>query len=212
MAISIDFPTKIIFVPQADCTLVSGQLYKLPTKTVFRAQVIALAAAEEGVVFPPPIDHNADYTVFGITYAPKVEVINGYSVTFTPDTQWSVLLEESNNNIADIEAGVLNPNNVTVVPNNSAGAQIFSTGSGLSAAQDTKLTEVHGELRSIEGGKHHSWFMRILLSPLAGKLIGPDPGVAGTVTGRDMADTKDRITAPVNKHGWRTDTPTLDGD
>lgn len=128
MAISIDFATKIITVPQADCILVSGNLYRLPTKTVFRAQVIALAAAEEGVVFPPPIDHNADYTVFGVTYAPKVEVINGYSVTFTPDTAWSVLLEESNNNIADIEAGILNPNNVTVIPNNSGGLILASIG------------------------------------------------------------------------------------
>lgn len=90
--------------------------------------------------------------------------------------------------------------------------EIVSTGSGLSAAQDQKLTEVHGELRSIEGGEHHSWFMRVFMAVLGNKIIGPDPGVAGTVTARDMADTKDRISAPVNQHGWRTSSPTKDGD
>ena len=62
-----------------------------------------------------------------------------------------MLLEESNNNIADIESGILNPNNVTVVPNNSAGLQIVTTGSGLSAAQDTRLKELHQE-KGLESG------------------------------------------------------------
>lgn len=125
MAISVDWGTKTISVPQADCILVSGTLYRLPTKSVFRAQVIALSAGEDGVPFQPPIDHLAPYTVFGITYFPKVEIINGYQVQFTPDAQWSVLLEESNNNIADIGAGILVQNQVQVIPNNSAGAQII---------------------------------------------------------------------------------------
>ena len=212
MAISVDFPNKLITVPQADCILVSGTLYRLPTDTVFRSQVISLASGEVGIPFDYPIDYNPSYVVFGVTYAPKVEVINGYQVQFTPDTQWSVIMEESNNNVADVGASVLVQNQVQVIPNNSAGLQLVSTGSGLSAAQDTKLTEVHGELRSIEGGEHHSWFMRVLMSAIGGKLVGPDPGVPGTVTGRDKADTKDRITASVNQHGWRTTPPTLDGD
>lgn len=121
MAISIDFPTKVITVNQADCTLVSGTLYSLDTEGVFRAQVIALLDDEEGMPFPRAIDHQTSYTVFGVTYARKIEVINGYSVTFLPDTDWSVLLEGSNNNLADIDSGILNKNSVLPIPGNSAG-------------------------------------------------------------------------------------------
>ena len=208
MAITVDPATKIITVPQADCDFVSGSLYKLPTKTTFRAQVISWLASEEGIVFERAIDHNSEYTVFGVTYAPKVEVINGYSVTFTPNSAWTCLLEESNNNIADVEEGILNPNDVTVVPQNSAGLVVTNVGSGLSAAQDQKLTEIHGELRSIESGEHHSWFMRIFMSALGGLLSGAD---TTNIKMRDMADTKDRIDATVDADGNRTSI-TLDGD
>lgn len=211
MAISIDWPTGVISVPQADITFVSGTLYELDTDW-FRLQLRTLEASEEGIPWAPTHTRNDAVTVAGTTIAQVIEIVNGYSVQFTPDSQWTVRLAGSNNNIFDVENGILVQNQVQVIPSNSAGLIVTTTGSGLSAAQDTKLTEIHNELRAIEGGKHHSWFMRVLMSAIGGKLIGPDPGVAGTVTGRDMADTKNRISASVNTHGWRTTPPTLDGD
>lgn len=207
MAITPDWATKTFSVPQADLDLVSGTLYDMQTETYFRAAINAIMASEDGIVFQHPIDHNTDYTVVGVTYARKIEMINGYSLTFMPDSQWTARLQGSNNNLFDVANGILNQNQVQVIPNNSAGLIQVSTGP-LTAAQDTKLTEIHGELRSIEGGEHHSWFMRILLAALGNKLAG---AATTTVTIRDKADTKDRITATVDADGNRS-AVTLDGD
>ncbi len=208
MAVTIDWNTLIFSVPQSDLTLISGTLYEMNTETYFRAEVNAIMAGEEGIVFEDSIDHNTDYTVAGVTYARKIEIINGYSVQFTPDSQWTARLAGSNNNIFDVEAGILVQNQVQVIPQNSAGLVVITSGSGLSTDQDTKLTEIHGELRSIEGGKHHSWLMRIFLAALGNKLAG---AATTSVTMRDLADTKDRITATVDTDGNRSSV-TLDGD
>jgi hypothetical protein len=159
MAISIDFLTKVISVPQADCTFVTGTFYRLPTKSTFKAQVDAIMAGEHGMPFDHPIDHNKDYTVAGVTYAPKVEIINGYSVQFTPDSQWSVELTESNNNLWDIENGVLVQNQVQVIPTNSAGLIQVTSGSGLSSAQDTTLSNILRYLKN-----------KLVTDPVAGKM------------------------------------------
>jgi hypothetical protein len=78
-------------------------------------------ASEQGMPFPHPIDHNPDYTVAGVTFAPKVEVVAPYSVEFSPSAAWSVELTESNNNLWDIGAGILTQNQVQVIPTNTAG-------------------------------------------------------------------------------------------
>ena len=89
-------------------------------------------ASEQGMPFSHPIDHNPDYTVAGVTYAPKVEVLAPYSVEFSPSAAWSVELTESNNNLWDIGAGILTQNQVQVIPTNTAGLIIASGGgSGL---------------------------------------------------------------------------------
>jgi hypothetical protein len=212
MAITINHLTKVISVPQADLTLVTGSLYELNTETDFRQTVIALLDDEDGIVLEDAIDHNTEYSVAGVTYARKIEVINGYSVQFTPDSQWSVRLAGSNNNIFDVENGVLVQNQVQVIANNSAGLQTVSSGSGLDAGQDAKLTNINSQLTSIEDGKDHSWFMRIILSALSGLLSGADPGKASDIVTRDILDTKDRIKMGVDGKGNRTLVITLDGD
>jgi len=120
MTITVDYLTKVITVPQGDLTLVSGTLYELDTET-FRQTLKAIEASENGIHFDDMHTRNAPYTVAGVTYAQSIEIINGYSVTFSPSAAWSVRLIGSNNNIFDIEAGVLNQNQVQVIPTNSAG-------------------------------------------------------------------------------------------
>lgn len=207
MAITIDWGTKTIQVPQGDLTLVSGTLYDMNTETDFRQAVNALMAGEEGIVFEDSIVHNTEVVVAGVTYARTIEIVNGYSVTFTPDSQWTARLVASNNNIFDVENNILNQNQVQVIPTNSAGLQIVSTGSGLSAAQDTRLTQIHNEVRDVEGGFHLSYWIRVMVAALAGKLAG----ASGTnITVRDQADTKNRIDATVDSDGNRTSV-TVDG-
>ena len=142
MAISIDFATGIITIPQADLTLVSGDLYELPTEAKFRTDINALMDDETGIVFDDPILHNTEVTIVGVTYARFIEIINGYSITFE-DLIYSVRLIESNNNLFDVENSILNPSgNVTVIGQNSAGLQTVTSGSGLSAEQATQLLEL----------------------------------------------------------------------
>jgi hypothetical protein len=114
MAISIDWLTKVIFVPQSFLTPLSGNLYELDTNT-FR---LALKDIEdgEGIPFLDTHRHNTVVNLGGIGYARTIEIINGYTITFE-DGQYAVNLVGSNNNIAD----VTNVNQVSIRPNNSAG-------------------------------------------------------------------------------------------
>jgi len=120
LAISIDRLTDVITVEQADCSHVTGTLYTFDTEA-FWFTLKGLEASEEGIVFDDVQSHNPEYTVVGITYAQKIEIISPFSVTFTPDSQWTVILTGSNNNIFDVENGILNQNQVQVIPGNSAG-------------------------------------------------------------------------------------------
>ena len=114
MAISIDWNTKIIFVPQSFLTSLGGGLYELDTNT-FR---LALKDIEDddGMPFLDTHRHNTVVNLGGIGYARTIEIINGYTVTFE-DGQYAVNLVGSNNNIAD----VTNINQVSIRPSNSAG-------------------------------------------------------------------------------------------
>lgn len=144
MALSLDPATRVISVPQADLTFVSGTLYTLDSNQ-FRKNVMALLASEPYAWMPDAFIHNTEVTVAGITYARTIEFINGYSVTFeNTGSAYSVRIEGSNNNIFDVENGILNPTPlVTVISTNSAGLQTIVSGSGLSPGEQTQLDEIH---------------------------------------------------------------------
>lgn len=116
MAISIDWATKVITVPQADLTLIGGTLYELNTET-FRTDIKVLEGSEIGIAFDDAHEHVTEKTLSGVVYARFVEIINGYTVTFTPDASYRVRFAGSNNNILD----VANLNSVSLAPQNSAG-------------------------------------------------------------------------------------------
>ena len=210
MAISVDYSaaTYRIIVPQADLTFISGNLYECDTDQLWD-DIKAWEANETGIVFQDMQSHNAVYTVAGVTYAQKVEILNAtnssntdvYEVFFSPDTTYSVRLVGSNNNIFDKENAILANATTQVIPTNSAGLQVVSTGSGLDSGQDAKLTRIHALLDVIEGTLDHQEVMRILLSSAANKLSG---AATTNVKIRDLADSKDRIDATVDADGNRT--------
>ena len=119
MALSLDPVTRVITVPQADLTLISGTLYELDTNQ-FRKDVWDLLSSESYIYLPAAFIHNTSVTVAGTTFARTIEFINGYSVEFENGT-YSVRLAGSNNNIFDVENGVLVQNSVQVIAQNSAG-------------------------------------------------------------------------------------------
>lgn len=119
MALSLDPATKIITIPQADLIFVSGTLYELDTDA-FRKEVTDLLASEPYIWLPDAYIHNTQVTVAGTTFARTLEFINGYSVAFENLT-YSVRLAGSNNNIFDVENGILVQNLVQVIAQNSGG-------------------------------------------------------------------------------------------
>lgn len=129
MAVSINWATKVIAVPKADLTLVTGTLYKLDTEA-FRLELKALESSVYGIVNPKNQKHSTEVTISGTTYARAFEILLPYSVEFEPGP-YSVRLEGSNNNIWDIEAGILVQNQVQVIPTNAAGLIKVVAGSGV---------------------------------------------------------------------------------
>ena len=120
MAVTLDHNTLIFSVPQADLTLVGGSLYECDTNWL-KQQMMAILASAEGIEKEDAFIHFQEYTVVGVTYARAIQIINGYSIEFTPDSAWSVRLAGSNNNFFDVENGILVQNQVQVIAQNSAG-------------------------------------------------------------------------------------------
>lgn len=128
MALSIDWGnTYVITVPRADLTLVSGTLYELDVNA-FRLELKSLEDDAAGMPYPRTHNHNTEVTVAGITFARFVEILPPYSVEFE-NGPYSVRLVGANNNVFDIENGILSQNQVQVISNNSAGL-VSSSGSG----------------------------------------------------------------------------------
>ncbi len=133
MALSFNYATQVIGVPQADLTNISGTLFELDTDQ-FRKDLASEQDSARGMPFIDMYIHNTAVTVAGTTFAQTLEIINGYTIEFTPDAQYSVRLEGSNNNIFDVDGGILVQNQVQLIAQNSAGL-ITTGGGGLSAPQ-----------------------------------------------------------------------------
>jgi len=132
--LTLDPATRVISVPQSYLTFVSGTLYTLDSDQ-FRKDVFDLLASENYMWMPDAFNHNTEVTVGGVTYARTIEFINSYSITFeNTGSAYTIRIEGSNNNIFDIENGILNPTPlVTVISTNSAGLIAVATGGGTSS-------------------------------------------------------------------------------
>jgi len=180
MAITPDWATLTFTVPQADLTLVSGTLYEMDTEVDFRQKINAIMDDEDGIVFEDPISHNTPVTVAGTTFARTIEMINGYSITFTPDSQWSVRYAGSNNNLFDVENGILNQNQVQVISANSGGL-IESGISGLTASESTKLNEMWQD-HALDSANPKTYTQTQETVGTVTKTVTGDPAVSTTVT------------------------------
>ena len=128
MAPSINWATKVITIPQADLSLVSGNLYELDVDA-FRLDLKNIEDDVEGMVFPATHRHNTQVVLAGVTYARTFEIINGYTVTFQ-DTgnPYTVRCVGANHNLADVVNYV---SEVSLIVGNSAGLQTVVSGSGV---------------------------------------------------------------------------------
>jgi len=124
VAISINWATKVITVPQADLSIVSAGLYELDVDA-FRLALKDIEDGADGMTFPDTHRHNTAVVLSGVTYSRIVEIINGYTVTFQDTgTPYAVRCVGANHNLADVK----NVNNVSLIVGNSAGLITVAAG------------------------------------------------------------------------------------
>jgi len=137
MSYSVDWIAKVISVPAADLTLVSGTRYSLDMAD-FLAEIRRLEwEFTDGLWAPTILDHtNTRYDFAGVNYAPFDDLLNDYTVEFT-GVATRVDLLGSNNDIVD----VLIPTGISIVPSNSAGLQLVDTGGGISETDKNDIRD-----------------------------------------------------------------------
>jgi len=202
VAYSVDWIAKEITIPTTDLTLISGTRYSLDMAD-FLAEVRRLEwDPTDGLWAPAIVDHtNTRFDFAGVNYAPFDDLLNGYTVQFS-GVVTRVDLLGSNNDLID----VLIVTGVSVVPSNSAGLQIVTTGSGVLPA-DIDAIEEAIFTRIVETGFSFEALIRLMASNAAAKVIQqPD----GSYVIRDVNDTKARITGDDSANSGR-DISALDG-
>lgn len=137
MAISVNWGTKVIYVPKADLTPLGGVLYGLDLDD-FRLALKNLEDSDEGMPFLDTHRHNTSITLSGVTYSRFVEIINGYTVEFE-DGQYTVVCSGANHNLADVKVA----NQVSLIIGNAAGLITVTSGSGLSGQEHEWLERTY---------------------------------------------------------------------
>lgn len=122
MAISIDWTTRTIYVPQAYLTDLGGGNYGLDVDQ-FRLDLKDIEDSAEGMPFLDTHRHSTEVVLSGVTYARFVEIINGYTVEFE-DGNYAVVCVGANHNLADVKA----LNSVSLIVGNSAGLIVSGSG------------------------------------------------------------------------------------
>jgi len=143
VALTIDHNTFVISVPKADTTFVStnaltGYETRSWDELAFMRELGAYLDDPDGMPFDDIFEHNTEVTLAGVVYARTFRVLAPFTVTLENGAYQVALVGGTNNNLSD----VLNPNNVSIISANSAGLQSVSSGSGLSASEQTKLLEI----------------------------------------------------------------------
>ena len=182
--ISINWSTKVITIPQADLTPISGSLYELDVDD-FRLVLKDIEDSAEGMAFPDTHRHSTAATLSGVTYARIIEIINGYTLTFEDTgTPYVVRCVGANHNLADVKT----VNNVSLIVGNAAG---LITGSGMTAG------EVWG--KAIDGERTAEQILRLLAAILGSNMHK----IGDTYYFRDTNNTKDRASVLLPSNSQR---------
>lgn len=102
MAITINWATKVISVPQSFLTLVGGVSYQLDVNAL-RNALKDIEDGDDGMAYPDTHRHATEATLSGVTYARQFEIINGYTVSFqNTGTPYTVSCVGANHNVGDV--------------------------------------------------------------------------------------------------------------
>lgn len=138
MAYSVNWLTKIVTVPLTDLVFVSGVNYTLDIDMAHDELRNLEWKFAEGLWAPAIVEYINTQVLSGQIYAPIVKMINGYTWDIA-SSNIVVSLIGSNTNFLDT---YIPGNGISLLANNSAGKITITSGSGLDAAQDTKLTKI----------------------------------------------------------------------
>jgi hypothetical protein len=138
MAISPNWPTRNIFVPKTDTTLVgtdpvTGRQIRSFDTVQFHKDLRAEEESSDGRGA-----HLRTHNYGETQFAPDITMVNNFTVEFEDGT-YRVVLVGSNNNIHTVSV----VNSVSVEPGNSAGLQIVAVGSGVTAQDKTDIANLN---------------------------------------------------------------------
>ena len=138
MSISINWLTRVIYIPQDYLTPLGGVGYRLDIES-FRNDLKNIEDSEEGIIHPETHTRNAPSILSGVTYAQLFKVINNYTITFqNTGIPYVVFPVGANHNIGDVtnfDGGM------SLVIGNSAGLIVVSSSGGdCSTIFETPLT------------------------------------------------------------------------
>ncbi len=140
MAISVNHLTKVISIPKSDTVFVltnaaTGYEVRSYSEYALMRELADYLDGEFGVALPPAFTHATQVTISGVIFARAISFLAPYTITFENGTYQVKLVGGSNNNMLD----VLNPNNVSVIPANSAGLQQIISGSAVTGQDKTDI-------------------------------------------------------------------------
>ena len=150
MAISVDWPNGVVFIPKADMPLVgtdpiSGREIRELDTDQFHEDLRSQEETVDGRAWPLTHQWNAVSDLSGDLYAPQLKMVNNYQVEFEEDVvAYRVKFTNSNNNIASFSV----VNNVSIQPGNSAGLQKVETPTTTldqTAAADLEFLRKHSQ-------------------------------------------------------------------
>jgi len=132
MAYSVNWVTRNIWIPRSDLIHLSGSQYRLNTAD-FHKEIRRLEwALGEGLWAAQIIEYKAAHTLAGTPFAPEIEIINGFTLTFEEFAAvYSVEIDGANTNVDDVTV----INNVSIRSKNTGG--LVGT---------REITEIHGRL------------------------------------------------------------------
>lgn len=200
MAITFDYTNKQIVLTAPETTTLTAQ----DLINAIRDQ----EDSEEGIQYGKIADASGKADLGGgVSTGITIELVSPWQLKhYDTGTPYQATIKDGN------LVGGLGGNPVAYVDNvqvkiiQSAAGTIstVTSGSGLDAAQDAKLTNINDLLDSIEAGYDHRDAMRLMLAAMQGVLSGAGTGRSGTVTMKDLAGIKDRLSITHDGKGNRT--------
>jgi hypothetical protein len=122
MSYSVNWTTKVITIPLADLTLISGSNYSLDTGDFWIEMRRLEASPGDGLWADQTVEYVNTQLLSGITYSAIVKLINSYTWD-TDTTNKNIFLVGFNSNLLDT---FIPGSGISVLANNSAGKQEVS--------------------------------------------------------------------------------------